>query len=568
MSNVSNPTLAGSYNTPGQALGVALSGNYAYVADMYFGLQIVSLPCPTSSSSSRTSSSSLRTSSSSTIGSTTKSTISEDSLTTVSNGPSLLWLGLLGGGLCICLIGGSAFILRRRRKSSNNAASFIERGSKAHGSFELKPVKERSHKKIGGAYYQLSTIWEEEAREIYRQTGHLIVFPDDKKKLKYVLGKGNFGAIKVAQRIEDRTYVASKRVKGEKNMRASAAEAQMQQKAAGENILPIYNTIQLENALYHFMPLAGLGDGSAIQEQLSTLKDPHLATEILKYVAKDLLTGLKSLHGRGYYHLDIKPDNLVFTQDGTGYITDFGCAKESPTPQISSDAIGDNRYFSPDRLQTYRKETAFDGEKADLWAAGITLLQIMKNMDSFQLFEMPDQFEVRVERCGPDFFQEKLKFIKELQYPEEGSIWWVIKGLLDPHPRARITALEALDAACFKGLSKTFQARMFEDLKKEQVSQTTQVKKEEVDLSNYSGIAQAAMMREMREIYDSQQHQQYYDIEGYGPMPTAEKGAEHYQAPPENPAAIEAADNAFLEDGYRKTPDAVTSKIDKEEQSL
>ena len=541
VSNVTNPMLTGFYDTPGYARDVAVSGSYAYVADYDVGgLQIIKIPCPTSSStttssSSSTSSSSLRASSSSTIGSTTKSTTSKDSLSTISNGSPLLLLGLLGGGLCICLIGGVAFILRRRRESSNDAASFIEAGSETRSSFELEPVVGRAHKVIGKQYYQLSTIWEEEARGIYRQTGHLVVIPEGQKKLKHVIGKGHFGAIKVAQRIEDGQYVVSKKVKGEKNIRASEAEAQMQQKAVGENILPIYNTIRLENALYHFMPLAGLGDGSALQEQLSTLKDPHLATEILKYVAKDLLTGLKSLHGRGYYHLDIKPDNLVFTQDGTGYITDFGCAKESATPQIPSNAIGDNRYFSSDRLQARREKTTFDGEKADLWSAGVTFLQIMKNMDPFQLFEMPGRLAVRIERCGPDFFQEKLKFIKELQYPEEGTIWWVIKGLLDPHSTTRITAQEALEAPCFKGLSKTFQARMFEDLKKEQVSQTTQVKKEEVDLRNYGGIAEAAMMREMPAIYDSQQQQQHYFEEGYNGMPTAEVGLEHYQAPPENP---------------------------------
>ncbi|NGX41783.1 MAG: Serine/threonine-protein kinase PknH [Chlamydiae bacterium] len=599
VSNVANPTLAGFYDTTGAALDVTISGNYAYVADRISGLQIIKIPCPSPTSSSSTSSSTSSSSSSTTLSSSTTSTQISSSTTTsssfstssssttgsissststnpaslatnnptlfsttnapsstsfvtepstikfttryatrptVSNGPSLLWLSLLGGGLCICLIGGTAFILRRRRKSSNNEASFIERGSEAHSSFELEPVVGRAHKVIGKQYYQLSTIWEEEAREIYRQTGHLVVIPEDRKKLKHVIGKGHFGAIKVAQRIEDGQYVVSKKVKGIKNIRFSEAEANLQREASGENILPIYNTIRLENTLYHFMPLAGLGDGSTIQEQLSTLKLPHLAIEILKFVTKNLLTGLNTLHRRGIYHLDIKPDNLVFTQDGTGYITDFGCARASSTPQIPSKAIGDTRYYSPERLQARREKTTFDGEKADIWAAGLTLLQIIKNWDPFQLFEMPSQLAVRIERCGPDFFQEKLKFIKELQYPEEGSIWWVIKGLLEPHPTTRFTALEALDAACFKGMNKTFQERMFEDLKREQISQTTQVKKEEMDLSNYGGIAQAAMMQKMREIYDSQQQQQYYFGEGYNGMPTTEVGLEHYQAPPENPA--------------------------------
>ena len=194
----------------------------------------------------------------------------------------------------------------------------------------------------------------------------------------------------------------------------------------------------------------------------------------------------------------------------------------------------------------------------------------MKNMDPFQLFEMPGQLAVRVERCGPDFFQAKLQRFEELQKAEEGTIWWVIKGILDPHPRARITALEALDAACFKGLNKTFQAKMFEDLKRERVSQTTRVKKEKVDLSNYGGIAQAAMTRR---IYDSEEHQQFYSVPtGYGwKTPRRNVGLGHdqdYLFTPDNPAAIAAADIAFLESGYQKTPDVVTNKIGKRERNL
>jgi len=157
----------------------------------------------------------------------------------------------------------------------------------------------------------------------------------------------------VAQRIEDQEYVASKKVKGEENIRASEEEADMQKEAAGENVIPIYNTIRLEETLYHFMPLAGYGNGREIQSHLSALHNPMLATEILKFVIRDILTGLKTMHEKGIYHLDIKPENIVFTKDGTAYITDFGCAKkaERGSAQMSWETIGDNRYFSPERLQ-------------------------------------------------------------------------------------------------------------------------------------------------------------------------------------------------------------------------
>ena len=46
VSNPAAPVLAGSYDTPGEARGVAVAGTYAYVADGYYGLQIVNVSNP------------------------------------------------------------------------------------------------------------------------------------------------------------------------------------------------------------------------------------------------------------------------------------------------------------------------------------------------------------------------------------------------------------------------------------------------------------------------------------------------------------------------------------------
>jgi hypothetical protein len=45
-SSLGSPTLAGTYNTPGHAYGVAVSGSHAYVADYEFGLQIIDISNP------------------------------------------------------------------------------------------------------------------------------------------------------------------------------------------------------------------------------------------------------------------------------------------------------------------------------------------------------------------------------------------------------------------------------------------------------------------------------------------------------------------------------------------
>ncbi|NGX43298.1 MAG: Serine/threonine-protein kinase StkP [Chlamydiae bacterium] len=503
VSNVANPVPVNGYDTPDRARDVALFGNHAYVADDDGGgLQIIDISCllnssTTSSSATRTttntSSTSLPSSStqagvsqSRTISSWTSSsvrsytnTFTSQSSTVFSNtlvqtfSPTTtqplstgnasddqrsVWIGLglgIAGVVCLGATGTTLFYLLRKEKAADSSTD---------ESFELEPTIGKAHKIIGKQYYQLSHIRRKEAEEIYRQTGYLITIPEGQKKVHHKVGSGHFGAIKVAQRIKDSQYVASKKVKGEENVRESELEANMQKEAAGENVLPIYNTISLEETLYHFMPLAGLGDGSAIQGGLSALDNPKLAVEILKFIAKDLLTGLRTIHQKGIYHLDIKPNNMVFTKDGTGYITDFGCAKKAEDKQVPSDSQGDNHYFSPERLQAYKDKNTFDGEKTDIWSAGMMLLQMIKGKEPLQLFEMPRDFSHRVYTCTKEYFLEKLDLYEELRKPDEWDLWWVIKGLLDPNPKTRLSADEALQASCFKGLSDTTKQHVFEDL--------------------------------------------------------------------------------------------------------
>jgi hypothetical protein len=48
VSNPSSPREVGAYDTPGSALGVAVSGTYAYVADGSEGLRVIDVSNPSS----------------------------------------------------------------------------------------------------------------------------------------------------------------------------------------------------------------------------------------------------------------------------------------------------------------------------------------------------------------------------------------------------------------------------------------------------------------------------------------------------------------------------------------
>ncbi len=458
----------------------------------------------TSSTSTSSTSSSLTSTSSSSTSSTTSSSTSylsrasrfftknPETIDSSKNNSNLIKI-ILGIAIPIisCLgIGAAIFHRFKKRKNpsdlekdNNTSRSFESQISSDHSessdSFEMTPTIKRSHKKIGGKYYLLSKIYEDEAREIYDQTNYLIPFPDGKNKIKHTIGSGNFGKVKVAKRIKNKEYVGAKKIKGDDKIKKSEDEANLQKMAKGENVLPIYNTIRLDDTIYHFMPLA-IADGLAIQQKLSSLKDRKLALEVFTYIAKDILTGIKTIHGKGINHLDIKPDNLLFMKDGVGYITDFGCAKKNDDPQTTT-IDGDSRYFSPDRLKTYKLETSFEEEKADLWAAGVSLLQIYKNVFPFELFEQPKTFSQRINQCNSDFFKEKLNLIEELQNPEEGSLFWVIKSLLDPNPKNTFTETQALKASCFRTLNKDSQKKAFEKMQKAALLPNPKEEKEEDD---------------------------------------------------------------------------------------
>ena len=99
-------------------------------------------------------------------------------------------------------------------------------------------------------------------------------------------------------------------------------------------------------------------------------------------------------------HHDIKPDNILFTEDRVIKISDFG---------IANTGGGTRAYMSPEALSW--ETVAVQDERVDIYALGVTLLELLTGKNPFfgksaeEILEMHDRKDFGITRL-PHWQQE------------------------------------------------------------------------------------------------------------------------------------------------------------------
>jgi serine/threonine protein kinase len=140
-------------------------------------------------------------------------------------------------------------------------------------------------------------------------------------------------------------------------------------------IVTIYEVA--EDAGEHFIAMEFL-TGQTLKDriQVGGPLSPDRAIEI----ALDVLDALAFAHSKGVIHRDIKPENIHILPNGSVKLTDFGIARISSEPSITSDGqvFGTPSYMSPEQVAG----GALDS-RTDLFSFGIVLFEMLTGRKPF-----------------------------------------------------------------------------------------------------------------------------------------------------------------------------------------
>ena len=140
-------------------------------------------------------------------------------------------------------------------------------------------------------------------------------------------------------------------------------------------IVPVYDVGEEDGVPYfvmRYMP------GGSLSQWIEKGK---FSLEDAARIIERLSSALAYAHKVGLIHRDLKPDNILFDNNGDPFISDFGVAKitDSSTNMTGSGIIGTPAYMSPEQAQGEKVDN-----RSDIYGLGVIIFQMLSGHQPYE----------------------------------------------------------------------------------------------------------------------------------------------------------------------------------------
>ncbi|WP_030356136.1 serine/threonine-protein kinase [Streptomyces alboflavus] len=244
------------------------------------------------------------------------------------------------------------------------------------------------------------------------------------------LGEGGMGTVWRARDDVLGREVAVKEVRAPAGLPASEVErlyTRLEREAWAaaripyRNVVTVYDVATEEGRPWIVMELV---PGLSLSDVLEA--EGPMTPQRAARIGAEVLGALRAAHDAGVLHRDVKPGNVLLSNDGRVVLTDFGIAmvEGSSALTMTGEVVGSPEFLAPERALGRRP-----GPESDLWSLGVLLYAAVEGVSPFR----------------QDTPLSTLRAVVDEQLPpprHAGPLAPVIEGLLRKDPAERSLAAD------------------------------------------------------------------------------------------------------------------------------
>ncbi|MCJ1307564.1 hypothetical protein MMC25_001211 [Agyrium rufum] len=242
-------------------------------------------------------------------------------------------------------------------------------------------------------------------------------------------------------------------------------EIAIMKKLNHHNLVSLIEVLDDPNEDSLYMVLEMCKKGVVMKVGVNEKADPY-DPESCRCWFRDLILGIEYLHAQGVVHRDIKPDNLLLTDDDVLKIVDFGVSEmfEKTSDMMTAKSAGSPAFLPPELCKS--KHGDISGKAADVWSMGVTLYCLhfgripFEKMGPLDLYESIREDTPDIpEGADPQLVDLLHRLLekdpsKRITIPELREHPWVTKDRMDPLLSAEENTAEIVEPPTEEELNK------------------------------------------------------------------------------------------------------------------